>query len=45
MPNIKIVYDTNPNRFENFEHTSKIDAKNRMKVLLQKEREITRETN
>lgn len=45
MPNIKIVYDTNPNRFETFEHTSKIDAKNRMKALLQKEREITRDTN
>lgn len=45
MPNIKLVYDTNPNRFENFEHTSKVDAKSRMKVLLQKEREITRNTN
>ncbi len=45
MPNIKLVYDTNPNRFENFEHTSKVDAKSRMKVLLQKEREITRNTD
>lgn len=45
MPNIKLVYDTNPNRFETFEHTSKIDAKSRMKLLLQKEREITRNTN
>lgn len=45
MPNIKLVYDTNPNRFETFKHTSNVDAKSRMKVLLQKEREITRNTN
>lgn len=45
MPNIKLVYDTNPNRFETFESTSKVDAKSRMKALLQKEREITRNTN
>ncbi len=45
MPNIKLVYDTNQNRFENFEHNSKIDAKSRMKILLQKEREITRNAN
>lgn len=45
LPNIKLVYDTNPNRFINFEHTSKIDAKSRMKALLIKEREVTRNTN
>lgn len=45
LPKIDLIYDTNPNRFENFEHKSKIDAKSRMKVLLNKEREITRSTN
>ena len=45
LPNIKLVYDTNQNRFENFEHTSKIDAKSRMKALLRKEREVTRNTS
>ena len=45
LPNIKLVYDTNQNRFENFEHTSKIDAKSRMKALLRKEREGTRNTS
>lgn len=45
LPNIKLVYDTNQNRFENFEHTSKIDAKSRMKALLKKEREVTRNTS
>lgn len=45
MPNIKLVYDTNPNRWENFECNSKTNAKNRMKVLLTKEREVTRNTN
>ena len=45
LPNIKLVYDTNQNRFENFEYNSKIDAKNRMKALLKKEREVTRSTN
>lgn len=45
LPNIKLVYDTNQNRFENFEHTSKIDAKNRMKVLLRKEREVIKNTS
>ena len=45
LPVINLVYDSNPNRFKNFEHTSKIDAKNRMKILLQKEREVTRNTN
>lgn len=45
LPNIELVYDSNPNRFKDFKHTSKIDAKNRMKVLLNKEREITRSAN
>ena len=45
LPNIKLVYDTNQNRFENFEHNSKIDAKSRMKALLRKEREVTRNTS
>lgn len=45
LPNIELVYDSNPNRFKEFKHTSKIDAKSRMKVLLNKEREITRSTN
>ena len=45
LPNIKLVYDTNQNRFENFEHTSKIDANSRMKALLRKEREVTRNTS
>ena len=45
LPNIELIYDTNPNRFKTFEHKSKIDAKLRMKALLNKEREITRNTN
>ena len=45
LPNIELVHDSNPNRFKDFKHTSKIDAKSRMKVLLNKEREITRSTN
>ena len=45
LPNIDIVYDNNANRLKNFKHTSKIDAKNRMKTLLTKEREITRVGN
>ena len=40
--NLELVYDNNPNRFKDFEHKSKIDAKNRMKTLLNREREITR---
>ena len=44
LPNIKLVYDTNPNRFENFEYASKIEAKNRMKALLRKEREVIKNT-
>lgn len=46
LPNIQLVYDANPNRFKDFKYnTSKIDAKNRMKVLLTKEREVTRNAN
>lgn len=45
IPNVELIYDTNPNRFKNFKQSSKVDAKNRMKVLLTKEREITRNAN
>lgn len=45
LPNIDLIFDTNPNRFKEFKTTSKIDAKNRMKALLIKEREVTRSTN
>lgn len=44
IPNIKLVYETNVNRFDKFETTNKVDVKNRMKNLLKKEREITRNT-
>lgn len=44
LPNINLVYETNPNRIEGFKTTSKVDAKNRMKILLNKEREVTRNT-
>lgn len=44
LPNLDIVYDTNPNRFKDFKHHSKMDAKNRMKILLNKEREIVKNT-
>lgn len=45
LPNIELIYDSNPNRLKDFKTTSKTDAKNRMKVLLNKEREVTRSTN
>lgn len=46
LPSVEIIYDTNQNRFKNFEYkTSKIDAKKRMKALLLKEREVTRSAN
>ncbi len=41
-PIIELVYDSNPNRFKDIEMHSKVDAKNRMKVLLNKERAVTR---
>lgn len=41
-PIIELVYDSNPNRFKDIESHSKIDAKNRMKILLNKERAVTR---
>ena len=41
-PNLELVYDSNPNRLKDFKQTSKFDAKARMKILLNKEREITR---
>ncbi len=43
-PIIELIYDSNPNRFKDMKHHSKVDAKNRMKILLDKERLITRET-
>lgn len=39
LPHLDLVYDTNPNRWKNFESNSKTDAKIRMKFLLAKERE------
>lgn len=44
LPNINLVYETNPNRIEEFKNTSKVEAKNRMRILLRKEREVTRNT-
>jgi len=44
LPNIELIFDTNIDRLTNFEHSSKIDAKNRIKNLLYKEREVTRNT-
>lgn len=41
-PNLELVYDSNPDRLTNFENKSKFAAKNRMKALLNCEREITR---
>lgn len=43
-PNINLVFDSNPNRLKDFEYKSKVDAKARMKALLNSEREITRNT-
>lgn len=45
LPTLNLIYETNPNRIEGFEHKSKVDAKNRMKVLLNREREIIRSTD
>ena len=45
LPNVELVYESNPNRFKDFKHTSKVDAKSRMKILLNKEREVTRSAN
>lgn len=42
LPNIELIYDTNRNRFNDIESKSKFNAKSRIKVLLNKEREITR---
>lgn len=43
-PNLNLVFDSNPNRLKDFEYKSKVDAKARMKALLNSEREITRNT-
>mgnify|MGYP005783894345 CR=1 FL=1 len=45
LPHLDLVYDTNPNRWKNFENHSKTDAKLRMKFLLAREREQTRNVN
>ena len=45
LPNVELIYDTNPNRFKDVKQKSKFDAKSRMKVLLNKEREVTRSAN
>lgn len=43
LPNIELIYDSNINRFKDFKNNSKTEAKSRMKKLLIKEREVTRE--
>lgn len=43
-PVLNLVYDTNPNRFDEIKVDSKISAKSRMKALLKNERKITRDT-
>lgn len=45
LPSLELVYDTNPNRFKDFECKSKLNAMSRMKTLLSKEREVTRQNN
>lgn len=45
LPNVELIYDSNPNRFKDFKLSSKLEAKSRMKALLIKEREVTRNTN
>ncbi|MBP3255691.1 MAG: hypothetical protein J6M60_04310 [Clostridia bacterium] len=44
LPKIDLIFDTNQNRLKNFKTGSKVDAKKRMKVLLNSERELTRST-
>ena len=43
LPNIELIYDNNLNRFKDFKNNSKTEAKSRMKKLLIREREVTRE--
>ena len=45
LPNMELIYDNNQNRFKDFKTTSKVDAKKRMKVLLMRERKVTRNVN
>lgn len=45
LPNIDLIFNSNQNRFKDFKSTSKVDAKKRMKQLLNSEREITRSTD
>lgn len=42
-PDLELVYDSNPDRITEFKHKSKLYAKNRMRLLLNRERELTRE--
>ena len=42
-PELNIVFDSSKNRLVEFNQTSKFDAKNRMKLLLNREREIINE--
>ena len=42
-PTLDVVFDSHQNRLIEFKHKSKFDAKNRMKLLLNQERELTRE--
>ena len=45
LPTLNLIYESNPNRFDTMEHNkSKVDAKNRMKILLNSERNIVRST-
>lgn len=45
LPTLNLIYESNPNRIEGFEAKSKVEAKNRMKILLNAEREIVRSTD
>lgn len=45
LPSLELIYDTNPNRFKDFECKSKVNAMSRMKTLLSKERQVTRQNN
>ena len=45
LPNIDVIYDSNQNRFKDLKVSSKVNAKKRMEVLLNSEREIVRNSN
>ena len=42
-PDLQVVFDTSRNRLIEMKNASKFDAKNRMKLLLNRERELTRQ--